>query len=34
VSGGDPVVAVVAQEALEPLFVAPLGTRLRFVPAG
>ena len=34
VSGGYPVVAVVAQEALEPLFVAPLGTMLRFVPAG
>lgn len=34
VSGGYPVVAVVARYALEPLFVAPLGSTIRFVPAG
>ena len=33
VSGGYPVVAVVARSALEPLFVAPLGSTLRFVPS-
>jgi allophanate hydrolase subunit 2 len=33
VTGGYPVVAVVASTSLEPLFTAPLGSRIRFVPA-